>query len=414
MKKPSGRLEPAAAAPLVGRGPAGAPVAARAARRATQTPVATIRDVARAAGVSVATVSRVLNGSAPVREDTDRHVRTAAQKLNYWPNGAARSLITNRTHTVGVLLPDLHGEFFSEVIRGLDLASRRAGLHLLVSSSHAAIDELVAALRTMRGRIDGLVVMAPESAAPRLVRECALGAPTVFINPGRAVRGCDSVSFDNYDGAYTVVRHLIGLGHRRIAVVGGPGSNTDARQRLEGYRAALGEARLEIPAGYELEGDFREPSGYAAGRALLDLAPRPTAAFVANDQMAVGVLGALGDAGVAVPGDVAVAGFDDIEVAQYLNPPLTTVHVDAFRLGERAFERLMLRLDPKTEISDAHEILPTMLVVRASCGARSRSAGARVHRSELAAVRGIPAPVRTTENNGVPAQPGKAGKGASR
>jgi LacI family transcriptional regulator len=236
----------------------------------------------------------------------------------------------------------------------------------------------------------------------------------VFINPGRAVRGCDSVSFDNYDGAYTVVRHLIGLGHRRIAVVGGPGSNTDARQRLEGYRAALGEARLEIPAGYELEGDFREPSGYAAGRALLDLAPRPTAAFVANDQMAVGVLGALGDAGVAVPGDVAVAGFDDIEVAQYLNPPLTTVHVDAFRLGERAFERLMLRLDPKTEISDAHEILPTMLVVRASCGARSRSAGARVHRSELAAVRGIPAPVRTTENNGVPAQPGKAGKGASR
>jgi LacI family transcriptional regulator len=378
-------------------------------------PVATIRDVARAAGVSVATVSRVLNGSAPVREDTDRQVRTAAQKLNYWPNGAARSLITNRTHTIGVLLPDLHGEFFSEVIRGIDLASRRAALHLLVSSSHAATDELVAALRTMRGRIDGLVVMAPEAAAPRLVRECALGAPAVFINPGRAVRGCDSVSIANYDGAHSVVRHLIGLGHRRIAVVGGPESNTDARQRLTGYRAALSEAGLAIPAGYELAGDFREPSGYAAGLRILELDPRPSAVFVANDQMAVGVLGALGDAGVGVPGEIAVAGFDDIEVAQYLNPPLTTVHVDAFRLGERAFERLMLRLDPTVEDGEAHEVLPTTLVVRASCGARSRSAaGARVHRSEIAAGRGGTPPARPAELTGVPARSGKAQKGAGR
>lgn len=414
MKKTAGRAGPAVAGAVArARRTAVAPVTARAARRAAQPPVATIRDVARAAGVSVATVSRVLNRSAPVREDTDRQVRTAARELNYWPNVTARSLITNRTHTVGVLLPDLHGEFFSEVIRGLDLASRRAGLHLLVSSSHAAIDDLVAALRAMRGRIDGLVVMAPESAAPRLVRECALGAPTVFINPGREVRGCDSVSIDNYEGAHAVVRHLIGLGHRRIAAVSGPASNTDARQRLEGYRAAIAAAGLRIPAGYELEGDFREPTGFAAGRALLELEPRPSAVFVANDQMAVGVLGALGDAGVAVPGDIAVAGFDDIEVAQYLNPPLTTVHVDAFRLGERAFERLMLRLDPTVEVSDAHEILPTTLVVRASCGGH-RPAGARVHRSELAAVRGIDAPARTTEKTGVPATPGKAEKGASR
>jgi len=389
---------------------------ARAARRAIPASVATIRDVARAAGVSVATVSRVLNGSAPVREDTDRQVRNAAQKLNYWPNGAARSLITNRTHTIGVLLPDLHGEFFSEVIRGVDLASRREGLHLLVSSSHAATEELMTALRNMRGRIDGLVVMAPEAAAPNLVRECASGAPTVLINPGRDVRGCDSVSIANFDGAHSVVRHLIGLGHRRIAFVGGPESNTDASQRLAGYRAALDEAGLRVPAGYALEGDFREPSGFEAGGRLLALDPRPSAVFVANDQMAVGVLGALGDAGIRVPGDIAVAGFDDIEVAQYLNPPLTTVHVDAFRLGERAFERLMLRLDPTHDLRDAHEVLPTTLVVRASCGARSRSAaGARVHRSEIESGRtphGVAG--RTTVKTRVPARPGKAQKGADR
>jgi LacI family transcriptional regulator len=383
--------------------------------RVAPSAVATIRDVARAAGVSVATVSRVLNGSAPVREDTGRQVRTAAEKLNYWPNGAARSLITHRTGTIGVLLPDLHGEFFSEVIRGIDLASRRSGLHLLVSSSHAAIDELVAALRSMRGRIDGLVVMAPEAAAPRLVRECALGAPTVFINPGRTVRECDSVSIANFDGAHVIVRHLITLGHRRIAAVSGPDSNTDAAQRLAGYRAALRQAGLSVPRSFTLVGDFREPSGYDAGRRIVGLKPRPTAVFVSNDRMAVGVLGALGDAGLGVPHDMAVAGFDDIEVAQYLNPPLTTVHVDAFRLGERAFERLMLRLDAPDTEDDAHEVLPTTLVVRASCGARSgRAAGARVHRSEIMARSGNAASGRWAEPSGVSARTGKPQRGARR
>jgi len=376
--------------------------------------VATIRDVARAAGVSVATVSRVLNGSAPVREDTDRQVRTAAQRLNYFPNGAARSLITNRTHTIGVLLPDLHGEFFSEVIRGIDLASRLSGLHLLVSSSHAATDELVAALRSMRGRIDGLIVMAPEAAAPRLVRECALGAPTVLLNPGRVVRGCGAISIANYDGAFAVTRHLIDLGHRHIAVVTGPEGNTDAGQRLDGFRGALREAGLSAPDGYEVVGDFREPSGYEAASRLLQLKPRPTAVFVSNDRMAVGVLGGLSDAGLSIPADMALAGFDDIEVAQYVNPSLTTVHVDAYRLGERAFEQLMQQRDDPEAGNGVHEVLPTTLVVRASCGARGETdANARVHRSELTngAVRTAN---RASELSGTPAAAGKPQKGARR
>src|SRR5205085_1128381 len=124
-------------------------------------PMATIKDVAREAGVSVATVSRVFNNRELVSEDTRREVTRVAERLNYWPNGVARSLITSRTHAIGVLLPDLHGEFFSEIIRGVDLAARREGLHLLVSSSHADAEEMVSALRSMRGRIDGLIVMAP-------------------------------------------------------------------------------------------------------------------------------------------------------------------------------------------------------------------------------------------------------------
>lgn len=348
--------------------------------------MATIRDVAREAGVSVATVSRVLNRSAHVSEATDRQVRSVATRLNYWPNGAARSLITSRTSTLGVLLPDLHGEFFSEVIRGVDLAARRAGYHLLVSSSHAATRELVAALRTMRGRIDALIVMAPDLDAPQLIRECAGGTPAVVLNPGQPVQGCHAISIDNLDGAQQVVRHLAGLGHHRIATVTGPARNTDARQRLEGYRAALVDAGLARRAGYEIEGDFTEPSGYRAGQAILGLAPRPTAVFVGNDKMAVGVLGALSDGGVRVPDDIAVAGFDDIEMSQYLTPPLTTVHADAYMLGERAVERaLALANGTSSAAGPPHEILGTTLVVRGSCGAVQAPSGqARVHRSAMA------------------------------
>jgi LacI family transcriptional regulator len=328
----------------------------------------TIKDVAREAGVSVATVSRVFNHSAVVSEGTRRIVREVAERLNYWPNGAARSLITNRTQAIGVMLPDLFGEFYSEVLRGMDFTARRAGLHLLVSSSHADADELVAGLRTTRGRIDGLIVMAPDVDARTAIRALAIDRPLVLIDPGPGFEGCDSISIANQAGATAAVRHLLGLGHRRVATITGPPRNADARHRLAGYRAALRAAGVEIPAGYEITGDFTEPSGYAAGARLLALAPRPTAVFTANDYMAIGVMGALSDAGARVPEDVAIVGFDDIAMARYLNPPLTTVHVDAYRLGERAVEMLLASPGSRAGRRAHHETLATTLAVRSSCG----------------------------------------------
>jgi len=329
--------------------------------------MATIKDVAREAAVSVATVSRVFNESGLVSEETRRHVRAVAERLRYWPNGVARSLITSRTHALGVLLPDLYGEFFSEVIRGLDLTARERGLHLLLSSSHSDHDGLVAALRSMRGRVDGLILMAPEIDAVSCLEKSASSMPIVLLDPGIAADGFDIVSVANADGARAVVGHLIGLGHRRIATVTGPQGNIDARQRLEGCRAALAEAGIEPDPRLEIPGDFTEPSGYEAAGRLLRLDPRPTAVFAANDYMAVGVIGALSDAGVRVPDDFAVAGFDDIALARYLNPSLTTVHVDAFRLGQRAVEILVGR-DGPTPRSPLRETLETTLIVRASCG----------------------------------------------
>lgn len=333
--------------------------------------MANIKDVAREAGVSVATVSRVFNDSGLVSEDTRRHVRAVAERLNYWPNGVARSLITNRTHAIGVLLPDLHGEFFSEVLRGIDLAARREGLHLLISSSHSDAGELLAALRAMRGRIDGLIVMAPDVDVREPLHRGASPFPMVLVDPGVPGQSWDTVTIANAEGAHAITRHLIGLGHRRIATITGPARNVDAQQRLEGWRTALREAGVAPEPGLEIAGDFTERSGYDAAAALLALSPRPDAVFAANDYMAVGLMSALGEAGVRVPEDLAVAGFDDIALARYLRPPLSTVHVDAFQLGDRAVQRIADVLAGRVDPADGHthEVIGTRLVVRASCGA---------------------------------------------
>lgn len=337
-----------------------------------RTPVATIRDVAREAGVSIATVSRVFNDSTLVGEATLRKVRDVATSLNYWPNGVARSLITSRTHTLGLLLPDMYGEFFSDVIRGLDTTARQHGFHLLVSSSHADSEALVDALRSMSGRVDGMVVMSPDVDAPAAIKGFSVHCPVVLLNPGREVDECDTISVANAEGAADVVRHLLGLGHRRIAIIRGPVRNIDAEQRLQGYRTALSDAGIAADPVLELQGDFTEPSGYEAALELLRLTERPTAVFVANDHMAIGVLSGLSEAGVSVPTGMAVVGFDDIAMSRYTSPPLTTVRVNTSLLGERAVELLMRsRRSANPEIKQ-HEILPTTLAIRASCGSQLR------------------------------------------
>src|SRR5204862_1611466 len=187
--------------------------------------------------------------------------------------------------------------------------------------------------------------------------------------PGLGARSCDSISISNHEGAYLLVKHLLDLGHRRIATISGPPRNIDAEQRLAGYHKALKDHGGERDPELEVTGDFSEPSGYEGAMRLLALQRAPTAVFAANDYMAVGVLGALSDAGVRVPQDMAVGGFDDIAMARYLNPPLTTVRVDAYRLGRRAAEWLIGHRDVSAAHTPLREVMPTTLVVRGSCGA---------------------------------------------
>jgi LacI family transcriptional regulator len=329
---------------------------------------ATIRDVAREAEVSVATVSRVLNESGPVSAETRERVREVARRLRYSPSGAARSLIMSRTSTLGVLLPDLYGEFFSEVIRGIDQTAQRHGYHLFVSSSHNDKSEIEAALRAMRGRVDGVLLMSPDIDAQALGTNLPESLPIVLLNC--AVRGSayDSLNIDNFGGAYAMVRHLAGLGHRRIATITGAPRNHDAAERHRGYRAALADAGVEWSEQWEVAGDFTETGGYQAALALLARGETPTAIFAANDSMAIGALSALREAGRQVPEDIALVGFDDIPIARYVHPPLSSVHVDISELGARATAMLLHAVSDKNQHVRHQVTLPTSIIIRASCG----------------------------------------------
>jgi LacI family transcriptional regulator len=338
----------------------------------------TLKDVAREAQVSTATVSRVINGHGNVSDATRERILDVAERLRYVPDSAARSLSTGLTHTIGVLLPDLYGEFFSEIIRGIDQAARGRGLHLLLSGVHGSAEEAALAIRALRGRVDGLLIMSPYADAAFLAEHSAAETPVVLMNTPVRGYGHSAFSVDNRGGARVMVSHLAAVGHRRIAFISGPENNFDATERLAGYREALRALGLE--AGERvLPGDFSEESGYRAAQSLLARQARawPDAVFAANDMMALGSLFAFNEAGVGVPADIALAGVDDIPMARFVTPPLTTVRVRMAELGARALERLAAAIEAPDATPASTETVPAELVVRESCGARRAHAPAR-------------------------------------
>jgi LacI family transcriptional regulator len=319
----------------------------------------TIRHVAARAGVSVATVSRVFNRKGPIREDTIRRVLDVAGEMQYVPHAGARSLSTRSTRTIGVVLPDLHGEFFSEVIRGIDLAARQNGYHLLLSGSHSDREEMRAVVHAVRGLVDGLIVMSPDLEPSALLADLPSGVDVVMLNS--RVDGRASITIDNSGGARAVVRHLRSHGHQHIAFISGPPHNADAEQRRRGFRAEARGAGIEAA---ELPGNFTETSGYDAAQSILTMRKRPTALFAANDSMAIGALSAFREAGLHVPEDIALVGFDDIPIARFLTPPLTTVRVEIAELGRRAVEHVVGSLSGNG--GKQRDVIKTTLVVRES------------------------------------------------
>ncbi len=321
--------------------------------------------------MSTATVSRVINGHGNVTHATRTRILRVVERMRYVPDSAARSLSTGLTNTIGVLLPDLYGEYFSEIIRGIDQAARRRGLHLLLSGVHGSAAEAVLAIRALKGRVDGLLIMSPYADSAFLADHFADDTPAVLMNS--PVRGNSHSSFclDNRGGARAMVRHLAQVGHRRIAFIAGPQNNFDATERLAGYCEAIAEFGPDLKE-FVLPGDFSEESGYRAAQRLLTLDERPEAVFAANDMTALGCLHALNEARVAVPGDVALAGFDDIPLARFVSPPLTTVRVPMAELGARALDGIAAAVGAPAATPTSTQTVATTLVIRASCGASAQ------------------------------------------
>ena len=337
----------------------------------------TIKDIAREAEVSIASVSRVLNNVGRVSDATRARILSIAERLRYVPHEGARSLIRKRSATVGMVLPDLHGEFFSELLRGADSAVRALGMHLLVSTSHGDPDEAAAAIRSMRGRVDGLLLMSPHVDASFAARHLSGDLPVVLLNAplGAAPH---LVSIDDYAGAAAMVRHLAATGRTRIAHIAGPVGNSDAAERLRGYRDALGH---ESDPALVFQGDFSVEAGRAAALAFAALSPRPDAIFAANDMMAAGCMEALAELGIAIPGEIAIGGFDDVPLAHFLSPPLTTMRIDVARFGRTAVDQLVAVIGGATDASAAEKIVP-VLVIRQSCGHASHQNRTTAHQGE--------------------------------
>lgn len=300
---------------------------------------ATLKDVAKEALVSVASVSRVINGLDNVTDDIRSRVLSAASKLKYIPHAGARSLATSRSNTIGVLLPDIYGEFFSEIIRGIDQSARESGLHIMVSSSHGDLNETIGAIRSMAGRVDGMLVMLP-FASPNSLRDILPNDfPIVAISSQLNDDSGGVISIDNCGGALKAVRHLYDVGCKRVAHISGPKTNFEANERENGFLKGL-EACFNGQSPIIYEGDFTEEAGRAAVDEFMKNDILPDGIFAANDMMAVGALTRLQALGIKVPDDVAIIGFDDIPITRFTSPAISTIRVGMFEVGKRGLNYL--------------------------------------------------------------------------
>lgn len=326
----------------------------------------TITDIARQAGVSPSTVSRVLNGTKPVAVDKRALVLAAVERLQYRPNEVARGLARGRSMTVGVVVQDIGSPFFAWTISGIEQGLDRAGYRAMLTTTHWRMDDEADEGRSLQllleRRADGVIVVGGHIPDEQL-RMVAAQVPMVVV--ARRVAGLEDqcIFIDNHDAAYRATRYLIGLGHSRIAHIRGTSGHPDAVDREEGYCQALREAGLPVDQRLIVDAQFTEQSGLAGVEELLARGQRFTAIFAANDQSAYGVMLGLFNHGYRIPNDVSVVGFDDQFLSAYTLPPLTTVHQPSLEMGKVAAEGLMRLIDNQAALLPR---FPAELIIRKS------------------------------------------------
>jgi len=333
----------------------------------------TIKDVARVAGVSIATVSRCINSPAQVRPKTREKVMAAVQETGYAPNKIAQSFRSGRTHVIMVVLPSVGDPFFTEVMTGVRAAAQAAGYSILINETqfNTMTDKEIGALIVSK-QVDGIILLASMSPFGRKVLSAHSKRAIPFVV------GCEKVSddlvefpsihIDNLAAAEEATNLLIGLGHERIAFMSGDPSSLLTHDREAGYRKAMTDAALNVPEQYTVHGYLTIDGAKRAANKLLNEPVRPTAMFCANDEMAIGTLHCIRQAGLRVPEDISVVGFDDTRYAEVAMPPLTTISQPAAKIGKRTVERLVEAIEGVGTRAASPELLPHKLIIRQSVG----------------------------------------------
>lgn len=329
-------------------------------------PTVTMRQIAERAGVSIGTVSHVINGTAAVRDKLRERVLDAIRSLGYQPSQLGRGLRRNQTNMLVMMIPDVTNPFFPAVVRGVEDVAYKSALRLVLCNTDNDARKEISYLNEMRAyRPAGwLIIPSVDSEIAAHFRGSA-GPPVVCVD--RQARGWkgDVVLVANEEGAYQATRHLLRMGHRQLAVITGPLHLANAVERLEGFRRALKEAQLPLEPDYVQEARFERNSGHQAALRLLRMLPRPTAIFACNDLMALGVFLAARELGLHCPDDISLVGFDNLDFAEFTAPALTTVHQPGYQLGTAAARLLVERIHGSKQPAKKL-VLPTELKMRSS------------------------------------------------
>lgn len=328
-----------------------------------------IREVAKRAGVSTATVSRVVNGTAPVDARTEKRVRAAIARTGYYPNTHARTLGTGKSHIYGMIISDIENPFFPELVKCFERIAVEHGHEVLIANTDYRAERMEVCVRRMLERkVDGVAIMTSEM-DPELIQMLnGRGIPIVFLDTGAAGDLISDISLDYSAGVDQAIDHLTSLGHQEIAFVGGPVNLASARTRHRAFLASLERKQLKPRKDYIRAGNHRFDGGYAAMLAILELEEQPTAVLASNDLTAIGVMRAIYAAGLRVPDDISVVGFDDIALSSFLSPPLTTIRLPRAHIAEYAFASLYAASQRGVNQGETH-IVNAELIIRESTAA---------------------------------------------
>lgn len=333
----------------------------------------TLVDVAKHAGVALVTTSRALNGTGPVSDETRKKIVAAAKALGYSPNLSAKILKGGRPNLLGLAVSNLQSPVISEIIASVSLSAKQAGLDLIIynASTELGAPKQHDINRVLGGLCDGILLVLPTAQEGLLAEFETCAVPVVLINYWRKETRLPTVRGDNYEGARAAVDHLIALGHSRIAFITGSSYTGQSQERQRGYQDALRQAGIRPSKSLIVQGDFTQPGGFEAAKILLAQSRRPTAIFAANDAMAFGVMDAIKDRGLHIPGDISVVGFDDSPAADHVYPRLTTVRQPLGEIGDQAVRLLLRKIGGEASTSPRDDVpveLPSALVIRESCG----------------------------------------------